>query len=33
MHAVLWTTIGLGFGVLAERSFARRTGGRFALSR
>ncbi|MGL4960704.1 MAG: CbtA family protein [Inquilinus sp.] len=33
MHAVLWTTIGLTFGVLAERSFARRTGGRFALSR
>ncbi|MGO4125617.1 CbtA family protein [Inquilinus sp. YAF38] len=33
MHAVLWTTIGLGFGVLAERSFARRTSGRFALSR
>jgi predicted cobalt transporter CbtA len=33
MHAVLWTTIGLAFGALAERSFARRTGGRFALSR
>ncbi|WP_342239619.1 CbtA family protein [Inquilinus sp. OTU3971] len=34
MHAVLWTTIGLGFGALAERSLARRTtGGRFALSR
>jgi len=33
MHAVLWATIGLTFGVLAERSFARRTGGRFALSR
>jgi predicted cobalt transporter CbtA len=33
MHVVLWTTIGLGFGILAERSFARRTGGRFALSR
>jgi predicted cobalt transporter CbtA len=33
MHAVLWATIGLAFGALAERSFARRTGGRFALSR
>jgi predicted cobalt transporter CbtA len=33
MHAVLWTTIGLAFGALAERSFTRRPGGRFALSR
>ena len=33
MHAVLWTTLGLAFGALAERSFAQRTGGRFALSR
>ncbi|KGM30737.1 CbtA family protein [Inquilinus limosus] len=33
MHAVLWTTIGLAFGALAERSFARRGGGRLAFSR
>ncbi|WP_225771089.1 CbtA family protein [Inquilinus sp. Marseille-Q2685] len=33
MHAVLWTTIGLGFGVLAERALARRAGGRLAFSR
>ncbi len=33
MHAVLWTTIGLAFGALAERSFARRGSGRIAFSR
>lgn len=33
MHAVLWTTIGLAFGALAERSFARRGSGRLAFSR
>jgi hypothetical protein len=33
MHAVLWTTIGLAFGALAERSFARRGNGRLAFSR
>ena len=33
MHAVLWTTIGVAFGALTERSFARRAGGRIALSR
>lgn len=33
MHAVLWTTIGLAFGALAERTFARRGSGRLAFSR
>lgn len=33
MHAVLWATIGLVFGALTERAFARRASGRFALSR
>ncbi|MEO8666985.1 MAG: CbtA family protein [Bauldia sp.] len=28
MQGVLWTTIGLGFGVLVERDFAGRLGGR-----
>lgn len=31
MHAVLWTIIGLAFGVVAERSFASRSGRRAAL--
>ncbi|MDZ7904795.1 MAG: CbtA family protein [Cypionkella sp.] len=30
IHLILWTVIGLGFGVAAERLLERRTGGRLA---